>query len=53
MSEKKQRPENTDQWTEEDWYQNNVDGGMSEAHARLAAAQEVGRIDIDDDKVVY
>lgn len=41
------------EWTEEDWYQNNIEGGMTEADARLAVAQEMSELDIDDQRIIY
>jgi|GEM_PF-5693629 len=45
--------QDTTNWTEEDWYQNNLRLGMSEAEARFVAQVESGTIDINDQEVDY
>lgn len=45
--------QDTANWSEEDWYQNNLRLGMSKAEARFVAQVESGTIDIDDQEVDY
>jgi hypothetical protein len=46
-------PIDTSNWTEEDWYKNNVKAGMAETDARFAAAAAVGKIDLNDEEIDY
>ncbi len=53
MSEKEVEMLDTSNWTEEDWYQNNLKLGMLEEDARFAAAISAEKIDPDNDGVYY